>query len=67
MENKNKDYIYIKGISEEENTENIIKAAKAFAILIGAMFLAMYLFVQILLSLKDHNPLMAFADFLWIR
>jgi hypothetical protein len=61
------EYIMVKRINNEENRKNIIEAAKAFAILIGAMFLAIYLFVKILLYLKDHDPLMALADFLWIK
>jgi len=61
------EYIMVKRINNEENRKNIIEAAKAFAILIGAMFLAIYLFVKILLYLKDHDPLIALADFLWIK
>lgn len=67
MENKEKEYIIIKGVSPEENTENIIKAAKAFAILLTGMFFSLYFFVKVLLYLKDHNPLIDLVDFLWIR
>ena len=67
MENKEKNFIYIKPISPEENTRNIIKAAKAFAILIAGMFFTAYSFIQILLYLKDKNPLIYLIDLLWIR